>query len=144
MTKAFVIVNENFRQFPQSPEGQPLLITSIYLPNGNPQPGPKFDYKLAWFGRLIEHAAEHARGKNRDRQNRRNHRPCVRVRAGANEEWFHAQKLGRIPIKMGCGSTCFSGKPEPSEADMAVYGRRHPRKDAQPEVVLNPRSLARG
>jgi exodeoxyribonuclease-3 len=31
---------------------------SIYLPNGNPQPGPKFDYKLAWFGRLIAHAAE--------------------------------------------------------------------------------------
>jgi exodeoxyribonuclease III len=35
-----------------------ILITSIYLPNGNPQPGPKFDYKLAWFERLITHAAE--------------------------------------------------------------------------------------
>ena len=35
-----------------------ILITSIYLPNGNPQPGPKFDYKLAWFERLIAHAAE--------------------------------------------------------------------------------------
>src|SRR6202044_3159421 len=35
-----------------------LLIASIYLPNGNPQPGPKFDYKLAWFERLIAHAAE--------------------------------------------------------------------------------------
>ena len=34
-----------------------LTIASIYLPNGNPQPGPKFDYKLAWFERLIEHAA---------------------------------------------------------------------------------------
>ena len=34
-----------------------VLITSIYLPNGNPQPGPKFDYKLAWFERLINHAA---------------------------------------------------------------------------------------
>jgi exodeoxyribonuclease-3 len=34
-----------------------VLIASIYLPNGNPQPGPKFDYKLRWFGRLIEHAA---------------------------------------------------------------------------------------
>jgi exodeoxyribonuclease III len=30
----------------------------LYLPNGNPQPGPKFDYKLAWFERLIEHGAE--------------------------------------------------------------------------------------
>src|SRR3954464_14645698 len=28
-----------------------VLITSIYLPNGNPQPGPKFIYKLAWFER---------------------------------------------------------------------------------------------
>jgi exodeoxyribonuclease III len=33
-----------------------ILVASIYLPNGNPQPGPKFDYKLAWFERLIEHA----------------------------------------------------------------------------------------
>jgi exodeoxyribonuclease-3 len=35
-----------------------VLIASIYLPNGNPQPGPKFAYKLAWFERLITHAAE--------------------------------------------------------------------------------------
>jgi len=35
-----------------------VLIASIYLPNGNPQPGPKFDYKLAWFEHLIDHAAE--------------------------------------------------------------------------------------
>ena len=34
-----------------------VLIASIYLPYGNPQPGPKFDYKLAWFERLIHHAA---------------------------------------------------------------------------------------
>jgi len=34
-----------------------LVVASIYLPNGNPQPGPKFSYKLAWFKRLIEHAA---------------------------------------------------------------------------------------
>jgi exodeoxyribonuclease-3 len=33
-----------------------VLIACLYLPNGNPQPGPKFDYKLAWFERLIEHA----------------------------------------------------------------------------------------
>jgi exodeoxyribonuclease III len=35
-----------------------VLIASLYLPNGNPQPGPKFNYKLAWFERLIAHAAE--------------------------------------------------------------------------------------
>jgi len=33
-----------------------MIVGSIYLPNGNPQPGPKFDYKLAWFARLAEHA----------------------------------------------------------------------------------------
>jgi exodeoxyribonuclease III len=35
-----------------------VLIASIYLPNGNPQPGPKFTYKLAWLERLMTHAAE--------------------------------------------------------------------------------------
>jgi exodeoxyribonuclease-3 len=33
-----------------------ILVCCLYLPNGNPQPGPKFDYKLKWFERLIEHA----------------------------------------------------------------------------------------
>jgi exodeoxyribonuclease-3 len=35
-----------------------VLVASIYLPNGNPQPGPKFAYKLAWFDRLIAHAGD--------------------------------------------------------------------------------------
>ncbi len=35
-----------------------ILIGCIYLPNGNPRPGPKFQYKLAWFERLIAHAAD--------------------------------------------------------------------------------------
>jgi exodeoxyribonuclease III len=35
-----------------------IIVTSIYLPNGNPQPGPKFEYKLAWFKRLRLHAAK--------------------------------------------------------------------------------------
>ena len=35
-----------------------ILFTSIYLPNGNPHPGPKFTYKLAWFDRLIDHASQ--------------------------------------------------------------------------------------
>ena len=33
-----------------------VLIASLYAPNGNPQPGPKFDYKLAWLDALYEHA----------------------------------------------------------------------------------------
>lgn len=34
-----------------------ILVGCLYLPNGNPPPGPKFDYKLAWFERLIRHAS---------------------------------------------------------------------------------------
>ena len=35
-----------------------VLIGCLYLPNGNPAPGPKFDYKLRWFDRLAAHAGE--------------------------------------------------------------------------------------
>jgi len=34
-----------------------VLIGCLYLPNGNPAPGPKFDYKMQWFERLTKHAA---------------------------------------------------------------------------------------
>jgi len=33
-----------------------ILVGCLYAPNGNPQPGPKFDYKLAWLARLARHA----------------------------------------------------------------------------------------
>lgn len=35
-----------------------VLIASLYAPNGNPQPGPKFTYKISWLDRLAAHAAE--------------------------------------------------------------------------------------
>jgi exodeoxyribonuclease-3 len=42
---------------------QGMIVGCLYLPNGNPQPGPKFAYKLAWFERFIAHAqALHASG----------------------------------------------------------------------------------
>ena len=34
-----------------------IIIGGLYLPNGNPRPGPQFDYKLAWFETIIGHAA---------------------------------------------------------------------------------------
>ena len=34
-----------------------VIVGCLYLPNGNPSPGPKFDYKLRWFERLTLHAA---------------------------------------------------------------------------------------
>ena len=35
-----------------------IVVGCLYLPNGNPAPGPKFDYKLRWFERLDAHAAK--------------------------------------------------------------------------------------
>ena len=37
---------------------QGVLVGCLYLPNGNPAPGPKFDYKLRWLERLTAHAAQ--------------------------------------------------------------------------------------
>ena len=40
-----------------------VIVACLYAPNGNPQPGPKFDYKLAWLERLIAHGRDlHASG----------------------------------------------------------------------------------
>ncbi len=60
-------IHETRRGLPDDPDGAQsryieaavngILIAGLYLPNGNPRPGPKFDYKLAWFDRLIAHAA---------------------------------------------------------------------------------------
>src|SRR5215469_13709879 len=50
-----------FRATPVTPKAAAVsgvLVACLYLPNGNPQPGPKFDYKLAWFDRLIAHARQ--------------------------------------------------------------------------------------
>ena len=40
-----------------------IVVASVYLPNGNPVPSPNFDYKLAWFERMIAHADELAGSK---------------------------------------------------------------------------------
>lgn len=37
---------------------QGVIVAGLYLPNGNPCPGPKFDYKMAWLERLVRHADE--------------------------------------------------------------------------------------
>jgi len=49
------VIEESQTRYVEASIGD-LTVASIYLPNGNPQPGPKFDYKLAWFDRLIAHA----------------------------------------------------------------------------------------
>jgi exodeoxyribonuclease III len=61
-------INEVGRALPGDPEDahsryieatvDGIHIGCLYLPNGNPAPGPKFDYKLQWFERLTKHAAD--------------------------------------------------------------------------------------
>lgn len=61
-------IKEVRRALPRDPEDEHsryieaevngIIIGCLYLPNGNPAPGPKFDYKLRWFDRLRLHAAE--------------------------------------------------------------------------------------
>ncbi|MFD1106191.1 exodeoxyribonuclease III [Sphingobium olei] len=58
-------IHETRRGLPGEPDDQQsryieaavkgVLIAGLYLPNGNPRPGPKFDYKLRWFDRLHKH-----------------------------------------------------------------------------------------
>jgi len=66
LTKAGLKVEEVGRALPGDPEDvqsryleaivEVILICCLYLPNGNPAPGPKFDYKLKWFQRLTHRA----------------------------------------------------------------------------------------
>lgn len=61
-------IEEVIRALPGDPEDEHsryiealvngIRIGCLYLPNGNPAPGPKFDYKLAWFKRLTAHAED--------------------------------------------------------------------------------------
>jgi exodeoxyribonuclease III len=49
-------IHETRRGLPGEPAAvNGVLIAGLYLPNGNPRPGPKFDYKLRWFDRLHDH-----------------------------------------------------------------------------------------
>lgn len=60
-------IHETRRGLPCDPDGTQsryleaavggILVGCLYLPNGNPRPGPKFDYKMRWFEQLTEHAA---------------------------------------------------------------------------------------
>lgn len=54
--------------------GGGVVIASLYLPDDNPQPGPKFDYKFDWFDRFIDHAA----GLLHDEMRRARRRFCHR------------------------------------------------------------------
>ncbi len=48
---------------PAGDGGAPVRVCGLYLPNGNPAPGPKYDYKLAWMARLEARVAELVAGE---------------------------------------------------------------------------------
>ena len=62
-----------------------LRICGLYLPNGNPAPGPKFDYKLAWMARLEARAGAAGRGDAFPDGGRLQHHPSGR-RCGPSRE----------------------------------------------------------
>jgi exodeoxyribonuclease-3 len=49
--------NDTHSRYIEATVGE-LVVGCLYLPNGNPAPGPKFDYKLGWFERFISRASE--------------------------------------------------------------------------------------
>ena len=57
-----------------------ILVGCLYLPNGNPQPGPKFDAKLKWFKRLQRHSAQFLKAEHPRRAGRRLQRRAHRAR----------------------------------------------------------------
>jgi exodeoxyribonuclease III len=89
---------ETRRELPGEPDAQSryieaavkgVLVGCLYVPNGNPAPGPKFDYKLRWYQRLI------AMRPSRSQSTRRS---CWRVKARADMVSTNA----RTSVENGC------------------------------------------
>ena len=101
-----------------------VLVASLYAPNGNPQPGPKFDYKLAWHERLNAHAERAARDRRAGGAGRR-----LQRRAGAarhlSDQVLRRQRAGaagkpRTPSG-GCSSRAGPTRCASSIPDETVY-----------------------
>ena len=91
-----------------------ILIGCLYAPNGNPQPGPKFDYKLAWLERLIAHAAELSQADV----------PAVLI-GDLQRRADRARHLSDQVLRQGCAAA--AGKPRGVRAaDQAGLDRRDP------------------
>ena len=80
-----------------------IRVCGLYLPNGNPAPGPKYDYKLAWMDRLEARAAD----ADRHRGNRRNPR-------GLQRDPRAERLLG--PEGLGHATPCSCPRPAPPSA----------------------------
>ena len=106
-----------------------LVVASIYLPNGNPQPGPKFDYKLAWFERLIKHAETlYASGRPVVLAGDFN---VVPTNADIYNAWLwrddavmQPAKPRRISATARAGMDGFNAAPPPQRENLHVLGQR--------------------
>ncbi len=127
-----------------------IVVASIYLPNGNPQPGPKFDYKLAWFERLIEHAAQlcdmRAAGGAGRRLQRRPHRRRRRhlLRRIVEERRAAAARKPRgLPAAARAGLDRRDPRAASERADVHLLGLLPPPLAAQCRAAHRPPAAER-
>ena len=85
-----------------------IVVGCLYLPNGNPQPGPKFDYKLAWFERLHRARGRAARvgraGRARGRLQRRADADATSTRRRSYDNDALVQPESRAALRAGCST----------------------------------------
>ena len=108
-----------------------ILIGNLYLPNGNPWPGPKFDYKLAWMDRLHEHAQAAARQRRAGAADRRLQR--------------HPDRPGRLQARaLGEGRACSRRKREAKFAELVAQGWTDAIRTLHPTSASTPSGITGG
>jgi len=106
-----------------------VLVACLYAPNGNPQPGPRFDYKLGWMQRLHEHA----RAMNDAKvpfvlAGDFNVVPTERDMYPSKSSWKDDALVQPAPraayarlLALGCTDALRARRPEPTEADYTFW-----------------------
>jgi exodeoxyribonuclease-3 len=124
-----------------------IVVGCLYLPNGNPQPGPKYDYKLQWFDRLIAHAAGLSRGgvPARSSATSTSSRPTSTSTTRSRGRRTRCCSPESANVTSGCspraGSTRCAAHPEGPIYTFWDYFRQHWQRDAGLRIdhlLLNP------
>ena len=107
-----------------------VLIGCLYLPNGNPAPGPKFDYKLRWFERLAGRriAIGQVQATDQDPIDRRLDIPAVRIIQIARESaaCLHRRSAARqygdtVPALLALPDCAITGFPDRRLREFLVW-----------------------
>ena len=99
-----------------------VLVTSLYAPNGNPQPGPKFNYKLAWMERLARARRRALRGGRAGRARRRLQRRADRSRH-LPDQVLREERAGAAGEPRRC-SSAFSSRAGSTRSARSIRTRR--------------------